>query len=1505
MLKRTRKKLLNLQFSQQLIIIFIIAVILMSTLVSFAVGRTSNDILKKQMRAQGMQITQTFARQSKLALLYQSEYAALDAVKSIAGFPDIEVIELKAADGTVLYRIRDIDRPTAEPVIHNNSTIDIYEDEIEWVFSAPVFSDANFDEELTDIYQEAEGVNTLLGYVTLSMSKKTLHLMQQKTYQISFIVAFVIAVLIIIVLYRISKRITKPVEQLALVMAQAEEGNTSIRATLEGQPDVAKMQHAFNTMMDGIEHREEDLKTAHDKALETARVKGEFVANVTHELRTPLNAVLGMMDLLSETRLNARQAEYIDIAKNSGENLLDLIEDILDFAKMESGNMDVNLKEVDIRDLAEEVIQLLSPQALRKKLNVGYDIEDHAASCLVPIDTTKVRQVLINLLGNAIKFTDSGEVFLRVRYKRGPQPEVEFEVRDTGIGITEKSQLTIFDAFTQADSSTTKAYTGTGLGLTICKQIVELMNGDITLHSLPGKGSTFTFNIPVEHITSDSHLNTGLSLDEQKYALLITSSTIIRLFTSSTIQNNDYLCITTGSLRAAQLEISRLEKADISFEFIIIDEELYYLNEVEFQPLLSMLASHHKATIAILVNPYRSLQLEAHRFLTIEKPLLRSSFDQLINIKDSNIADNSQQRTIRSTSQPSTQELNKYILIVDDNRVNQQVAREMLNKLGYRSDIAINGQDAVSKVMRQNYDLILMDCNMPVMDGFEATQEIRKLKNNAHLPIIAMSANTSDADKDKYLHAGMNSSIGKPLRLNKLRDELIAWISNPQLLNQEQNSTLTEPSIPEKVEVLAYDPQIMEELFEGIGDVVIKMLEAFLEDSPIYIDSLKQALQRGSSKNVRELAHTLKGSASNFGAINFLETAKIIEHLAKNQQLHQCDIYVEALIDDFDVLKRDIENNILSPLSNPEDLHQRKHKLLIVDDDRTIRLALKNIFTDQQFLIFEARNGQQAISFCKHDTPDIILMDAIMPEVDGFEACKTIRALPNLNETPILMITSLEDDEAINQAFSSGATDYITKPLNFTVLKERVSRLLQANRVEKRVKELAYHDSLTGLPNRSKLMQDLRIILNRAKLDNTNFAVLFLDLDHFKNINDSLGHNIGDLLLKAVADRLQSAVRESDFVARLGGDEFTVILENIEGTDAISTIAQNICTSLSSPFAFIQQKMFVTASVGISVYPDDGADVNALLKHADLAMFSAKKSRNNYSFYQQGMEDQVARRMELENELRYAINHDQLVLYYQPQVELKSNRVVAAETLVRWEHPKHGFLSPAEFIPLAEETGLIKDLTFWVIREAFDQIRDWKSQNFDVKLSINLSAKDLESPGTLSEYLNYQLEKTGISPDLVELELTESMLMDDPEKSKNELLALKDMGFVLAIDDFGTGYSSLNYLKNLPVDILKIDRSFIQEIEINADDKPIVKGIIALADSLGLTTIAEGVENEQQRSIIQELGCNTIQGYLISRPLPREEFERSYLDAFKVRGQSHRNKQRDKTTSENQDNSRR
>ncbi|PCH51463.1 MAG: diguanylate cyclase [Cellvibrionales bacterium] len=507
-------------------------------------------------------------------------------------------------------------------------------------------------------------------------------------------------------------------------------------------------------------------------------------------------------------------------------------------------------------------------------------------------------------------------------------------------------------------------------------------------------------------------------------------------------------------------------------------------------------------------------------------------------------------------------------------------------------------------------------------------------------------------------------------------------------------------------------------------------------------------------------------------------------------------------------------------------------------------------------------------------------MDAIMADNDGFSACRAIRELPNCADIPILIITSLDDEEAITEAFASGATDFITKPLHFTVLKERVSRLVEADKAGKKVKQMAYHDSLTGLPNRARLMQELRLILDRSSLERSRIAVLFLDLDNFKNINDSLGHNVGDLLLKVVADRLKACVRETDFIARLGGDEFTVVLENISNNEALSKIAQTICQSLNEPFVFLQREMFISASIGISVFPEDAEDINTLLKHADLAMFKAKKNKNQYVFYQSGMEDEISRRLEIEQELRYAIDNDQLVLHYQPQYNVSNKIVVAAETLVRWQHPKRGLLGPAEFIAIAEQSDLITGLTKWVLNESIKQVEKWAQTGLAVNLSINLSGKDLETTGELVDHLTQLIKEHPINTSLIELEITESILMADPEQGRKELLQLKNMGFTLAIDDFGTGYSSLNYLKNLPVDILKIDQIFIKDMEQNSDDRALVKGIIALADSLGMKTIAEGVETEAQRDIVSGLGCNIIQGYLISKPVPLDEFEQNFLADF-------------------------
>lgn len=1471
----------NLTFRQQLIAASCALVVTMVGIISYVNSVNSHKVLIKQMHAQGAQVANTLAAHSKLALLYESEYNARESVDFVAKFPDVEILEIVTAKGKRLYRSR------AATDRDLNQHYDPYSDLLrleytnDWVFILPVFSSADIEEGYGLSGDETEDLETHLGYVALSLRKDTIQLLQWTAIKTNILLAVIIVLAVIVVIIAMSRQITRPIEQLASTMKRAEDGDTSARALVKGQPDVAVMQHAFNTMMDKLEIREHELKQARDKAVESARIKGEFATNVTHELRTPMNAVLGMMDLLAESKLTPSQHDYVNVARNSGENLLQLIDDILDFSKMDAGRITTETKNTNIREFLEDIVKLLANQALTKDVDIGYFIDPRIPSIL-PLAESRVQQVLINLLGNAIKFTEAGEVSLWLSLSDGNPTNLLFEVKDSGIGIIASDQEKIFEAFTQADASSTREYSGTGLGLAICRQLVQIMGGEIGLRSQPGKGSTFWFSLPSEidlaasAIITESKTNTS--------TLLVSSTEITQQFIADRLADKGSHYAFAEDYASAVTKLKSSLANGSSYDYIVIEEHKLSAHYDEFVGLFDKRGAFRQIKVGVLTNPCKSSEKIDKHFLRIDKPLFASSLNELFNNEPVTGKHSLSDSGPSADTRPAVPVGNTTILVVDDNRINQQVAAEMLKTLGCASEVAANGRQALELVSRKPYDLILMDCNMPVMDGYECTREIRNLTLGQSLPILAMTANTNDDEKQRCKNAGMDSFLEKPLRLGVLKETLSNWL--PEFSNGTK--------LPQPVDALIlaqdsnYDPAVMQELFASVGDVVYRMIEAFMEDTPIYLDSMRAALIASDAKQVRELAHTIKGSASNFGAHGFVDIAKKIEELAQKGQLESCHDEIEKISASFTALVQAFDTEILNATSNGTATANRAYSLLIVDDDRTIRLALKDIFKDSEFDTLEATNGKEAIDLCRRTLPDIILMDAIMPESDGFSACETIRKLPNCADIPILMITSLDDEEAIVRAFSSGATDYVTKPLHFTVLKERVARLIKANKAGKKVKEMAYHDTLTGLPNRAKLMQELRVILNRSSLDQHRTAVLFLDLDHFKNINDSLGHNVGDLLLKVVADRLRGCVRENDLIARLGGDEFTVVLENIDSDHSIAKVAKSICDALSEPFVFLQQRMFVSASIGISVFPNDASDVNTLLKHADLAMFKAKKDRNSFCFYQSGMEDEISKRLKTESELRHAIDHNQLVLHFQPQYDLNSRSIVAAETLVRWQHPTRGLLGPMEFIPIAEESELITDLTQWVLHKAAQHISDWAQDGYAVKLSINLSARDLEAKVPLASRLAEIVKQYNIEPELLELELTESTLMADPEKSRNELLKLKSMGFTLSIDDFGTGYSSLNYLKNLPIDVLKIDRMFIKDLEQNVDDRSIVKGIIALAESLNLDTIAEGVETLEQRDIVAKLGCQMIQGYLISRPIPIEKFENNYKKDFVVAGKNSR-----------------
>ncbi len=431
----------------------------------------------------------------------------------------------------------------------------------------------------------------------------------------------------------------------------------------------------------------------------------------------------------------------------------------------------------------------------------------------------------------------------------------------------------------------------------------------------------------------------------------------------------------------------------------------------------------------------------------------------------------------------------------------------------------------------------------------------------------------------------------------------------------------------------------------------------------------------------------------------------------------------------------------------------------------------------------------------------------------------------------------------------------------------------EQKRAEKNLLHMATHDALTGLPNRSLLQDRIGQAIGHAQRTQRGVALLFIDIDRFKNINDSLGHTTGDLLISNLAQRLRGAVRMVDTVARVGGDEFVVVLTDIARESDVTQVIPNLLEAITRPMAVVGHELSVTASIGVSLYPRDGDDAISLLKNADTAMYRAKDGgRNDYRFYAQEMNADAVDRLRLENDLRKAITGDELVVHYQPQVNAACGSIIAAEALLRWRHPVHGLIPPNEFIPLAEETGLIVAIGEWVLRHVCAQLRGWREAGLsELKVAVNLSPRQFRQPNIV-EMIDRAVHDYDLPSECIELEITEGSLMHNPEEAALLLGELSKRGFRLAVDDFGTGYSSLAYLKRFPLHALKIDRSFVCDVESNRDSAAIATAVIALAHSLGLKVVAEGVEQQVQMDFLRALNCDMAQGYLYGRPLPAEEF---------------------------------
>jgi len=688
-------------------------------------------------------------------------------------------------------------------------------------------------------------------------------------------------------------------------------------------------------------------------------------------------------------------------------------------------------------------------------------------------------------------------------------------------------------------------------------------------------------------------------------------------------------------------------------------------------------------------------------------------------------------------------------------------------------------------------------------------------------------------------------------------------------------------------------------------------------------------------------------------------------------------------------------------------LSPKRGLVLVADDDPVMRMLMRQMLRQVGLDVIEAEDGVQALASYKLSGPDLVMLDVDMPAMDGFGVCREIRRQEGNVTVPIIMVTGGDELEAVTHAYEVGATDFISKPINWPILGHRVLYVLRASdaiarlriadahnravlaaipdtffrlnrdgyyldyeqghdasagfsiencvgshiseilppeiaarlvdqmhkvlatqqirsvdytlthadstrhfearlvstgpdevlglvrdiserkRTEEQIRRLAYCDSLTGIPNRQAFLETLERELVRSKEHDKKFAVLFMDLDAFKRVNDTLGHDVGDHLLKIVSERLRETIRPSDLVlrpehdfdselggsnlARLGGDEFTILIPDLERVEDALNVAHRVKEAMRRPFMIESHEIFVTASIGISLYPEDGKDCNSLLKYADTAMYHAKNcGKNNAKLYSSSLTMEIMSHLKMEVGLRKALQNNELYLLYQPQIDVPSTRIVGVEALVRWRHPERGIISPTEFIPLAEETGLIVPIGEWVLRTACNQAKAWQSGGQQaIRMAVNLSAKQFKDENLMQIVLS-ALADTGLDARLLELELTEGTLMDDARATMVTLEQLRGIGVYLSIDDFGTGYSSMNYLKRFDVRALKIDRSFIAGLPQDAENAAITRAIIAMAHGLKMVVVAEGVETDEQLLMLEEYGCDMAQGYFLGHPSPHD-----------------------------------
>jgi len=801
------------------------------------------------------------------------------------------------------------------------------------------------------------------------------------------------------------------------------------------------------------------------------------------------------------------------------------------------------------------------------------------------------------------------------------------------------------------------------------------------------------------------------------------------------------------------------------------------------------------------------------------------------------------------------------VLVVDDSKYMRFKLRQILENDGYTVIEAENGVQALSICEQKKPEIILMDCMMPVMDGFTACTRLRELPGGDRVPVIMITSLNDDKDVDLAFEAGATDYITKPIHWAVLRHRVRRMLHarhTEASLDQSEAFTRTLIShtldgiitIDTRGKVQSCNPAA-ERIFgymseEVIGrDINMLMPKFYSEYDSCPAAGLQSTEEYRGAGAVREITGRRKD-----GSTLIIELT-VSEFYFGEQWL-------------FTVILRDITE-------------RKKAVEALRESEERYRTLTENTYD----LICEIDGGSRYL-YLSPNYKDVLgyepgelvgrkVTDFVYPE-DYLPVKLAFRRVFENNTLGQVIYRFIHKNGELRWFESTGKTYQ-------TVTGERrvvfVSRdITERQRYEETIRHQAFHDSLTGLPNRMLFKDRLTLAIAHAKRNKQMLAVLFLDLDRFKLINDTLGHDMGDQLLKCIAERLTGCVREDDTVARLGGDEFTILLPEITQVESVAKVAQKILEMIREPLVIEDHELYITTSIGIVLYPNDGEDAETLLKNADTAMYRAKeKGKNNYQIYTPAMNARALERLAMENGLRRALERNEFVVYYQPKVNINTGKIVGMEALVRWQTPDRGLLPPGEFIPLAEDTGLIVPIGEWVLRTACAQNKAWQDAGYPpVRVAVNLSARQFHLQN-LVEVVSRILKETGLAPEWLELEITESVAMQNAEYTVKMLKELKEMGIQLAIDDFGTGYSSLSYLKRFPINKLKIDRSFVNEIGLDQDNEAIASTVIVLGQSLKLGVVAEGVETEEQCDFLKQHQCDEMQGFLFGKPVSADEFE--------------------------------